>query len=236
MMLLEYRYDELPLVEQAWRESDQQAIGVNVRRRLDLNGMRAAVLTSSLPAGLERLLGTQLPVVADALPDLVEAHRDPDLPGRSRITGMLMQFHPGQMREIPVSGLHDQVQWSTGDGERTTQGMASACRACFQVNPVQVSGIAVQLAVTPGFRESGARPTFTPGARDFQIDQEPRFHPLPGLELSATLRRNETLLIGPTGQSDQLGQLFFGDPDKEIWSDAYLRRLFLVRPVTLPGG
>ena len=98
VMLLEYRYDEVALIEQLWRETDQQSIAAAERQVLDRNGFRAGLLASQIPPSLGELLDTELPMVADVLPDLVEAHDDPDLPGRSRLTGMRMTFQPDTAR------------------------------------------------------------------------------------------------------------------------------------------
>lgn len=233
-MLLEYRYDEVALIEQLWRETDQQSIAAAQRQVLDRNGFRAGLLASQIPPSLGELLDTELPMVADVLPDLIEAHDDPDLPGRSRLAGMRMTFQPDSGREVPVSGRFDVASWQVNAGEQFSPGTATAARACFQLTASPAGDDVVSLAVLPGFREAGARPVFGSGQRDFELQAEQILHPLGELAFVLQVRRGQTLLIGPTSQSSEIGRLFFGDPEKELYSDAYLRRLMLVRLIDIP--
>jgi hypothetical protein len=234
VMLLEYRYDEVALIEQLWRETDQQSIAASERQVLDRNGFRAGLLASQIPPSLGELLDTELPIVADVLPDLVEAHDDPDLPGRSRLTGMRMTFQPDTAREIPVSGRFDVASWQVNTDEQVSPGTATAARACFQLTASLAGEDVVSLAVLPGFREAGARPVFGSGPRDFELLAEQVLHPLGELAFVLPVRCGQTLLIGPTSQSSEIGRLFFGDPEKELYSDAYLRRLLLIRLIDIP--
>lgn len=234
VMLLEYRYDEIGLIEQLWSETDLQSIAASERRLLDQNGFRAGLLASQIPPSLGQLLDAELPIVADVLPDLVEVHDDPDLPGRSRLTGMRMTFQPHVAREIPVSGQFDVASWQVASSDQVSPGTAVAARACFQLTAAPAGDDQMTLAVLPGFREAGSRPVFGSGRRDFELQAEQVFHALGELGFTAPLRRGQTLLIGPASQPSDLGLLFFGDPDKELYSDAYLRRLMLVRLVDLP--
>ncbi len=237
--VVEYRDHELKLVEQIWDEADQQAIGIDACRVLDSNGMRCGVLSSHLSGGLAQLLETELPVVADALPGLVEAFDDESLPTRSRMRGMRMQFQPDVMREVPVSGTFALVDWAITSQERVTRGFAANAQGAIQILPKQVDDSGATIELLAGFREASSQPLFESGQHDFQFGSQQQFHALAELAIESRLRRGQTLLLGPTHvtAADELGvpvvgQLFFGDDRQQGYTG--LRRMLMVRLESLP--
>lgn len=239
VMVLEYRDHEYRMVEEMWAESDQLAVQPEVRRVLDANGLRATLLSSHIHGSLGQLLVTELPMIADALPDFADS---PDLEGmatRSRLQGIRMHFQPGHHREVPVSGTFGVVDWEIGDGERLTRGSASNSRAVVQLTAESAGEERVRLEVLPGFREQHAQPVFGAGTRDFEFSSRQVFHSLPGMAFDVVLRRGQTLVLGPLAELDRqkvpppLGETLFGDDPSAGYSG--LRRLLMIRLVSVPG-
>lgn len=239
VIIMEYRDQEIDLVEQIWNESDRQAIDIDTRRVLDTNGMRASVVASHLSGSMGRLLDRELPMVIDAMPGLVEAFDDKSLPARSRLNGVRMNVRPGVMREVPISGVFANVQWEMVTGDRTTPGVATNSQACFQITATPRNDTAASIHLVPVFRDQVGQPMFQAGKADFELSSRQEFQPLNAMAIDTKLRPGQTLIVGPNHQfsddrpaDSMLGSIFFGDDREQGYTG--LRRIIMVRLINLP--
>ena len=96
LIFLRLTVEQLPELDAVWPRVDEQAIPIETRRRLDRNGIRAAIVSEAIPLPLQRMIEA----VDQRLQDdpMERAGLSADMPSHSR----LLQCKSGQRKEVAV--------------------------------------------------------------------------------------------------------------------------------------
>jgi len=96
LIFLRLTPEQIPELESVWPRVDEQAIPIDIRRRLDRNGIRVAIVSEAIPLPLQRMIEA----VDQRLQDdpMERAGLSADMPSHSR----LLQCKSGQRKEVAV--------------------------------------------------------------------------------------------------------------------------------------
>ena len=230
---LDVFFVRVPLSDQAvirdlWSEVDEQAIPLEVRRRLVANGFVVGQLGAQLPAALVELLKirddaptldpTQPPAVDLTRPTLVHRQRldiyRPDTPSRIVVTGQDQRHEKLQVLFCDEDGDRPFV-W--GDTFYNVQGVLSTT-----VQP-EPDG-RVKLTLAPEIEHDQARQKFTAqSGAGWEMEFAPPHRTFDSLRFSSTLSPGEILVV--TCQGDRpgsLGQQFFTERRSDVLNQTVL--------------
>jgi hypothetical protein len=199
--------------EEFWSSLDQQKLELSVRQRIDQNGLRAAIMASYVPATMQRLIEPR-PVELESL-DLVEqqmAEKSLLEPKPRVLVHQRITNHDGEKYPIQTSEVFPEFSWTVRcDGlESFTTG--KLVRGIFEIVTLPQGDGSVRLRITPQVHHGVVRPTIGVAERAFFFDSMQSVNRISELTLDVTMRPGETLVIAPTADVQDLGELFFGMP------------------------
>lgn len=216
------------VIRDLWSEVDEQAIPLDVRRRLVANGFAVGQLGAQLPAALADLLKirddaptlnpAQPPAVDLTKPTLVHRQRldiyRPETPSRIVVTG---QDERHQKLTVLICDEDGDRPFVWGDTFANVQGILST-----KVQP-EPDG-RVKLTFAPEIEHDQARQKFTAqGGAGFEVQFAPPHKTFDSLRFCSTLSPGDMLII--TCQGDRpgsLGQQFFTERQADVLNQIVL--------------
>ena len=197
--------------ESFWRSLDEQEVDLKNRKKLDQNGIRVAIMASHAPAVFNELLEPR-PIEHEAL-DLVEqqmAARDLLEPKPRMIVHQRINNRDGQAYPIQTSDVHQEFSWVVHNGDFQNVGAGELVRGFFELTTLPQGDGTVRLKILPQIHHGQVRPTIGVAERSFFFDNSQKIAKIADLDFTVDLRPGETLVIAPTDDQAELGQLFFG--------------------------
>lgn len=202
------------LFETFWESLDQQAFPLDLRQRLDQNGIRVAIMPSHAPAMLHQLVDPK-PIVVDELTELEkQLHSKGLLREKQRMVAHeRISNREGEAHSISVSGYHPQISWVVRDGDKETPGFGSLVRGVITVTTFPQGDGSVRLILGPEVHYGQTRPQIA--ERSFLKEARQSVRKIDELNFEAILRPGESIVIAPTADNVELGKVFFGSTDTE---------------------
>ena len=204
-----------------WQLVDEQALDDGLRRRLAANGLRAGVVTGTLPPALAARLQPQ----AAAEPDEV-----PEGPSASpAVARRQLRLLPGRETEIvAATGLAELVLLEH-DGETVHGGTYREASTHFALKSWPAADGRVRLEITPTVKHGPMQRSWVGDEGVFRMETGQRRHTLDRLRLELTIPPDTLLLVGPVGDgASTVGDAFFRDRT----AGPPTMRLLAIRPQT----
>ena len=221
-----------------WNQLDQQALPLELRKRLDQNGLRAAVMASAPPSILHELIDPP-PILPDKLSSLeMQLYLKGLLRKKQRmITHDRISNREGELYSVPVSDIHSQINWNIRNGDMETPGAGAAVRGGVNITTFPQGDGTVKLLIEFEIHHGKSRPQIA--ERSFFKENRQAIYRIEDLKFEVVLMSGESLVLAPTADVADLGKLFFGSAQSEAdrsgtissESPAASHRLLLIRIV-----
>lgn len=197
-----------------WNQLDQQALPLGLRKRLDQNGLRAAVMASAAPAILHQLIDPP-PILPDNLNSLEKQLYLKGLLRKKQrmITHDRISNREGELYSVPVSDIHSQFSWSIRNGDLETPGAGAAVRGGVNITTFPQGDGTVKLLIEFEIHHGKSRPQIA--ERSFFKENRQAIHRIEELKFETILMAGESLVLAPTADVADLGKLFFGAAQSE---------------------
>jgi hypothetical protein len=192
------------LGEELWKFVDEQILDDGLRRRLAANGLRAGVVTGTLPPAIAARLQPQ----AAADPDQV-----PEGPSASpAVARRQLRLLPGRETEIvAATGLAELVLLEH-DGETVHGGTYREASSHFALKSWPAADGRVRLELTPTVKHGPMQRSWVGEEGVFRMENGQRRHTLDRLRFELTIPPDSLLLVGPAGDgASTVGDAFFRD-------------------------
>lgn len=203
--------DQRGTFEQFWAELDAQKISLEDRKRLDQNGLRAAVMSSRPPAMLPDLVNPR-PIVLDELNEFqrqlyIKRFLKPEsrMVQHARISNRSGQRHP-----VPISEYHSAFSWTIQADGKQTIGSGQQVRGVMTVTTFPQGDGSVRLVITPEIHHGEPQHRIGSADHGFKFETRQNIDRIKQLSFEVVLRSGESVVVAPTADLDSLGQLFFG--------------------------
>lgn len=200
--------------EEFWRLLDQQELPLGLRRRLDENGIRAAIMSSYPPTLLHELVEPK-PIKIDELSKLEKQlhakgllREKPRMIAHERISNREGESHP-----ISVSDYHAEIGWVIRNGDKQTVGSDESVRGVMTVTTFPQGDGSVRLVFKPEIHHGQVRHRIGTAERSFLMKASQAVTPVDDLEFEVSLRSGESIVIAPTKDVAEMGKLLFGNSD-----------------------
>jgi hypothetical protein len=204
------------MFERIWGQLDEQEIDFDVRKRLDENGIRVAIMPSHAPAQFNKLVAPR-PLEHQQL-TLVEqqmAAKGRLKPKSRMVEHQRISNRDGQSHPIQTSDVHPELSWMIHNRDRQSYGSGKSVRGVFLVTTTPLGDGTVRLRFSPQIHHGDPRPTYDVAGNAFYVDSMQTVTKLTHLEFTATVRPGESVVISPTEDVTDLGKLFFGMADRK---------------------
>ena len=197
-----------------WNQLDQQALPIDLRKRLDQNGLRAAVMASAAPSILNQLIDPP-PILPDNLNSLERQLYSRGLLRKKQrmITHDRISNREGELYSIPVSDIHSQFSWNIRNGDMETPGAGATVRGGINITTFPQGDGTVKLLIEFEIHHGKARPQIA--ERSFFKENRQAIHRIKDLKFEVVLMSGESLVLAPTADVEDLGKLFFGAAQSE---------------------
>lgn len=198
--------------EEFWTDLDQQELPLELRKRLDQNGIRAAIMSPSPPAILRALLEPK-PIKLDELTELEkQLHEEGLLRKKNRmITHERVSNREGQVRSVTISDHHPEASWIVRNGDKQTVGFGKSVQGLFSVTTYPQGDGSVRLVVQPEIRHGESRHRIGVVEHSFLMSRSQAVTKVDDLKFDVTLRPGETMVLAPTSDIAEMGKLLFGN-------------------------
>lgn len=225
--------NQMPQLDQLMGTLDQQKFPLEVRQKLDRNGLTCGIMSTRPPAVLHELLEPYMPdpesLDIAARPLALAGLLDP-------VSRMLLQQRisnqNGEVYPVGTSDIYEQMEWVLHHSDQQVPGDASVARCFFDITTFANSDGSVTLKLAPVIRHGSEIPRIGVADGSFVMDRRQRQVNLDEVAFKIQLRPGQTLVVvandpfrdHQTAQN-RLGPLLLGSeqPDET--------RLLLVRLV-----
>ena len=234
-----------------WGELDEQKLALETRKRLDQNGLRAAVLSKQAPAVFCELIQPQQPDRARL--DIWQRQMldQSKLDAASRLLmHKKVQIRSGESRRIPSSDILPESSWVVRHGNMQSVGVGSDVRGVWTITTHPNGDGSVRCIITPQIHHGKLRSEIGVAQGNFIFQTRQKIQTLEELQFEAALLPGETLIVAATPDLADLGELFFaplvGQEESSansddspasisrqamLWSDRGSQRMLLIRLV-----
>jgi hypothetical protein len=194
IITVRYPLGDDELNEAAWSQIDEQAIPVDVRRRLADNGLRAGTIAGQLPAEIARILtaAEQPATLAEAAANFAQA----PVVSRQR-----MQLHSGWRGQLLASRVYDEVpllvREQNGDRIDVSGKPFRLAQGIFDVTAAATGDRRVKLHFAPELHHGEPRQSFVVESEDAQLRPQASKQKkvFDSLAFDATLATEQMLVI-----------------------------------------
>ena len=192
------------------RETDPLKFSLDIRQRLDRNGFRVSVLRDSttlnellLPRPLDT---TNLSEFDQKLFELGMLKPAPRLQMHRRI-----EKQHGEPYPVSVSAVHPVASWTLHKIESSKAYTVNDAKGVIKVTPFRNNDGTAKLVFAPEVHFGDSRSRIGIVEKNFAFKDGQSVLPIPELNFEITIRPGETVLVAPTKELGDLGELFFGD-------------------------
>jgi hypothetical protein len=181
------------LTDELWQLADEQLLPVDVRRRLNANGLRVGVVSARLPPALAARF-------AAAGTDSTEnTGLEPPFAETAGITRRTLRLLPGRENEIvSASGLAEAVLLERHD-EGVRGGTYRDASAVFALRAWPAADGRVRMQIGPFVKHGPHERTWVGDDGAFRLETGQRRESLDGLRFEADVSNESVLLIGCAG-------------------------------------
>ncbi|QDU98120.1 hypothetical protein [Lignipirellula cremea] len=213
-----YPADASDLESSIWSEVDEQHLDPELRRQLELNGLRCGLVGSQLPTKVQEILDQQL---AAAQRQRDSGEDDPTIQTSDQ---QRIQCRAGHRAEIAAGDKKDAVVLMNDEGEiRGDHYPDAQCMFALRTFPQADGSVKVELVPEVQYGMAKMRWTGFDGA--WKLDTGRERESFLKLRVEAQLSPGHTLIL--SGKDKGLGRLFFSGKGE----NPHERRLLLVRLV-----
>lgn len=193
-----------------FQTTDDQKLPLNIRQRLDENGLQVAVVSS---VNSERLQSLLAPIqmkpewLSGQQRELAEAGK---LPNVSRLkTHRHVEKKRGESFRVETSPVRPNASWCIHVGDRQLYDHATMAQGHMRVKAwPQVDGT-VKLEFLPEVHHGQNLSRIGTNGNDLALRQRQEIKELHSLTFSVTVRVGETIVVAPTKDLERVGKLFF---------------------------
>jgi hypothetical protein len=210
---------DVQLGDELWTFVDEQVLDDALRRRLAANGLRAGVITGTLPAALASRFEPQSTAEPDQLPEGPTAS--------PTVARRMLRLLPGRETEIvAATGLAELVLLEH-DGEAVHGGTYREASTHFALKSWPAADGRIRLELTPTVKHGPMQRSWVGEEGVFRMENGQRRHALDRLRFSLTIPADSLLLVGPAGDgASTVGDAFFRDRT----ANEPTMRLLAIRP------
>ncbi len=213
-----------------WSQADLQSLSLPVRQRLDLNGIRTAVLGTQLPKELTAALAWKQPLMTrDG--DILFNSRDPlpphDAP-ETQSLGKIEQLNAGDQQWVPCSGTQPHLEWQVQTADTIRSGNCELAQCGFLVSQVPVGDQAIKLWLRPVIRHGEIKLRYGIDQATLLMQEAQKELKLEELDFAQPLRLGQTLVVTCNPTPSGVGELYFASARFKT-----ARQVLLIRPVQM---
>jgi hypothetical protein len=198
---------DVELEKQAWSELDQQAIDLDVRKRLAANGIRCGVSTARLPLSLQNLIQHH------AQSREADATNAESLVGEETLE-QIMQVRAGHPSHIIMSPTFPRLAWIVDDEGYLYGDDNRQARCQFTLKTRPTSNNLVRIEMIPEITFGDTRQQIGVGNSALVYEMAQDRHILTPLAVDAELAEGQWLVIGNAESPSGIGQTFLKEPEE----------------------
>lgn len=225
IVTIRHPYEQPELNQELWEQLDETQVPTDVRRRLGDNGLRAGVISGSLPAELERLLrakATADPANSANSPTEAAARLETQ-PLVRRTTRHLL---PEQKFELVASGIYERWPLLTKEDGDVVGNVYPQAQGLFAVKADLEGDSRLRLRLVPEVQFGDARQQFVGEDGIFRVESGRQKITFDKMPLDIRLGEGQWLVLGAqTDREGSLGHRFF----TESHAGRLQQKLLLVR-------
>ncbi len=222
-------------LELLWKQLDQQKSSLELRKRLDANGLRVAVVPSQIPPTLHELLKPQ-EINPGRLNEFQLQMYDKGLlkPAKRLIQHQKIQNRDGESHELRVSSIHPAKSWVVYGKNGPSAGAGESVLGIFEIKTFPNGDGSVRLTITPQIHHGKPRTQIGVVDRSFLFQQKQTITSLDDVMIDLEIVPGETVLIGATPDFAGLAELFFCSPSARSKSEFGTQTSFSPAPEDSP--
>lgn len=219
--LIRVREPQLPMVEEAWRLSDEQIIPISRRRDLDANGFRCGHFGGEVPKPLRNLLQIHEEQIA------LDREEGEGTPSDTTLTGLRMQLRAARRGEIRVRSAQGRISvlLSTGGVVRGGDYADAACS--FLIRGYPSAAASAEIELTPYIEYGLPKREWLADDGEISMSISRPKEEFAALRMNAQLGPGDVLLVGPNSPPKGLGGVFFHERPNDPAHGLLLIRLAL---------
>lgn len=207
------------LGDEVWAFVDEQILDDALRRRLAANGLRAGVITGTLPTALAARFEPPSTTEPDQLPEGPAAN--------PAVARRMLRLLPGRETEIVAATGVAELVLLEHDGEAVHGGTYREASTHFALKSWPAADGRIRLELTPTVKHGPMQRSWVGEEGVFRMENGQRRHVLDRLRFSLTIPADALLLVGPAGDgASTVGDAFFRDRS----AGAPTMRLLAIRP------
>lgn len=190
--------------------SDAQKVSLDIRRKLDANGLRVAILSSANSKRIQDLI-KPIQVKPDWLSgqerELANAGKLPEI---SRLkTHRHVEKKRGESFHVETSPIQSSVSWCIYDGQQKTHDAATMAQGQMKITAwPQVDGT-VLIEFVPEIHYGENLSRVGVHGKDLAVQQSREIKSLHALAFSVSMKIGETLVVAPAETYERAGKLLF---------------------------
>lgn len=202
--------DQAESFESYWRLLDEQELSLDFRKRLDANGLRAAVMASNPPRIFQDLVEPRPINVEELSPFQKQLHEEGRLKPKTRmVSHSRISNREGQDYEVSISDIHPQVSWTVRNRDQQSPGSGEFVRGTMSVTTYPRGDGSVRLVLRPKIHHGKSRKRINDA---FLLQSSQRVKTIADLKMDIVLRAGESVVIAPTSDVTEMGHVLFGIP------------------------
>ena len=183
---------------------------LEVRKRLDANGLRVSVISNVNSAVLQRLLAPQAPDpkwLTDQELELAEAGK---LDSIHRLTSQRrVEKRRGESFTMPISPLRAKSTWQIFNSQQAIPGHAILAQCQMRITSWPQPDGSVRVRLLPEIHHGQELSRIGVDEQNFSVRQSREIEELRSLAFEMSIRPGETILVAPTARLERMGKLFF---------------------------
>ncbi|MDG1806710.1 MAG: hypothetical protein P8J91_08360 [Pirellulaceae bacterium] len=210
-----------------WSKADLQSLPIEVRKNLDRNGFRSALLGSQLPGELTAALNWSQPLMTSEGDILFSSH-EPLPPNHSQgpyLIRQIEQLNAGDQHWIPCTNPLAQLNWKIESGESRRSGFCRNALCGWTISQVPTGDGSVKLWFQPEIRHGDRKWRYGIDQETLLVQEKQELLTLDELNFGQRLRLGQTLVLTCHETPIGLGEQYFASGRFSSTRQALLIRL-----------
>lgn len=187
-----------------------QKLPLEIRRRLDDNGLRVSIVTNYNTAQMQRLLAPRnLKPEWLSATDL-ELRNAGKLEPLRRITSQRhVEKKRGESFTVEVSSVRPRSTWTVHSGTGSVSDQADLAQCQMRITSWPRPDGSVKMELIPEIHYGESLSRIGVDGQNFAVEKRRDFKQLRSLGFTIEIQPGETILVAPTGKLERIGELFF---------------------------